>query len=162
MNGKNQLLNTESMVSKIRNFILFKKYPITKQMFKFGIVGICNVFLDILFYWFLTRILNLYYLLAATISFIILVTWSFYINRRWTYRHNGTDISNQYIKFVVTNLIAIFLNLGLMYIAVEHLYINDLIAKVVIGVSMGLFNFTVNKLWTFKQYEVKQENIINK
>ncbi len=109
-----------------------------------------NVFLDIGFYWFLTRICHLQYLLAALCSFIIVVSWSFYINRKWTFRHTGTDLRRQYIKFFTANSISAALNLTLLFLTVDYLNIYDLLAKIIVSVTVGLFNFSLNKAWTFK------------
>jgi len=60
-------------------------------------------------------------------------------------------------KFFIANTISIVLNLGLLYILVEFTSINDLISKAMAGVIVGLFNFTLNKFWTFKQTSQTQQ-----
>lgn len=135
---------------KISDFYLFQTYPITKQFVKFCLVGFTNLFLDILVYWFLTRIFHWYYLAAAIISFIIAVSWSFFLNRRWTFRHQGKDITHQYFKFFIANIISMGLNLGLLYLAVDWLGIHDLLAKFLVAVVVAFFNFSLNRFWTFK------------
>ena len=133
----------------INSFFLFKKFPVLKQVVKFGIIGVSNVFIDVLVYWLLTRFGHLYYLLAATLSFLIANIWSYFWNRRWTFRDNSRAIIRQYLKFLAANLIAIILNLGVLFVLVDFLRLDDLIAKILASIVVGLINFAINKKWAF-------------
>src|SRR3989338_2042691 len=136
------------------NFYLFNKYPITKQFIKFCLVGFTNLTIDIFIYWLLTRALGLYYLVAGVISFVVAVSWSFFMNRRWTFRHNGSDTASQYVKFFVVNVIVMILNLSSLYIFVEWFDFYDLAVKLVAAVIMAFINFGLNKFWTFKKLAI--------
>ena len=136
--------------TKSDNFYLFHKYPITKQFIKFCLVGTTNLILDVFIYWLLTRAFDVYYMLAGVLSFVLVVTWSFLINRRWTFRHQGQDTTNQYVKFFVVNVIVAILNLSALYIFVEWFDFYDLAVKLAAAVVMAFINFGLNKLWTFK------------
>lgn len=144
------------MISFLReksdNFYLFHKYPVTKQFIKFCLVGSTNMVIDIFVYWFFTRIFNVYYLLAAVFSFAIAVSWSFFMNRRWTFRHHGHNTTNQYVKFFVVNIIVMVLNLSFLFILVDLFGFYDLAVKLVAAIVFSLVNFSVNKLWTFRTH----------
>lgn len=120
------------------------------QIIKFGLVGATNVFFDALLYWLFTRKLGFYYLLAAALSFLIVVTWSFFINRFWTFRYRSKNFTATYLKFVSANAISITLNLTILFLLVDFIQIYDLLAKVLVSTLVGLFNFSLNKLWTFR------------
>jgi putative flippase GtrA len=132
------------------NFYLFHKYPIAKEFVKFCLVGFTNLFVDIIVYFILTRLFNLHYIIAAMGSFVLAVSWSFVINRYWTFRHQGRDVGNQYVKFLIANAFVMVLNLSLMYTLVDLLHVYDLLSKLIIAVILAFVNFTINKLWTFK------------
>ena len=83
-------------------------------------------------------------------SFVLAVSWSFVINRYWTFRHQGRDVGNQYVKFLIANAFVMVLNLSLMYTLVDLLHVYDLLSKLIIAVILAFVNFTINKLWTFK------------
>jgi putative flippase GtrA len=134
----------------IRSFFLFKKYPVTKEFVKFCLVGFTNLLIDIFVYWLLTRWLGFYYLLAATMSFAVAVSWSFYFNRRWTFRHLHHNILRQYLKFFVANAISLFANLSLFFLLVDLLALYDLLAKLLVAVIVAFLNFSLNKFWTFR------------
>lgn len=140
--------------NKSNNFYLFHKYPVTKQFVKFGLVGSSNMLIDISIYWLLTRMFDIYYMLAAVSSFVVAVTWSFYMNRRWTFRHNGSDTSKQYVKFFVVNTIVMILNLSSLFVFVDIFGFYDLAVKLAAAVVFALINFSFNKFWTFKVHKV--------
>ena len=136
--------------NKIGNHFIFKKYPITKEFIKFCLVGLTNLLIDISVYWFLTRWLNLYYLLAAVGSFVVAVTWSFFINQKWTFRYQGNDLRLKYIKFFVANFISMILSLCLLYVLVDIIGLFDILSKFLVAVVVAFVNFGLNKFWTFR------------
>lgn len=140
----------KKIIARIRNINFFICYPIAKEFIKFCFVGVTNLAVDILVYWFLTRAVDLYYFYAAVLSFVVAVTWSFLINRRWTFRHQGSDLGGQYIKFFVANLISMAINLSLFYLFVDYLNVYDLLAKALVAIIVVFFNFSLNKFWTFR------------
>lgn len=136
--------------NKSDNFYLFHKYPVAKQFVKFCLVGFTNMSIDVLVYLVLTRGFEVDYIRAAMASFVVAVTWSFFMNRRWTFRHGGTDTANQYVKFFVINIGIMVLNLSSLYILVDWFGFYDLVAKISVAVILALLNFSLNKIWTFK------------
>lgn len=126
------------------------KYPVAKQFIKFCLVGLSNFAIDFLGYWLLTRFLGFYYILAAILSFAVAVSWSFYFNQKWTFHYQGQDIYKKYLKFFIVNIVALVLNLFLLYVFVDLLKIFDLVAKLIAAVLVAFLNFGFNKFWTFK------------
>lgn len=144
----------------INKFFLFKKYPVLKQVVKFGIVGASNIFVDVLVYWLLTRFGGLYYIAAATISFLTANIWSYFWNRRWTFHDRNRAIIRQYFKFLAANIIAILLNLLLLFVFVDFFNFNDLISKIIASIVVGLVNFIINKIWAFGETPAKADNAV--
>lgn len=120
-----------------------------RQFIKFSIVGSSNTLVDFVVYIFLTRALSVYYMWAAVMAFVVAVTWSFYFNRRWTFRARGRGVRRQYTRFIMANGLSLMLNLSLFYLIVDVYGVYDLVAKAVAGSVVALFNFNLNRLWTF-------------
>jgi len=133
----------------INRFFLFKKYPVLKQVVKFGIVGVSNIIADVAVYWLFTRFVHLYYILASIISFLAANVWSYFWNRRWTFRDNSRAVIRQYLKFLTANIVAILLDIGILFILVNFLRLDDILAKIIASIVVGLINFTLNKKWAF-------------
>ena len=134
---------------KFKNVGIIKRFPIIIQFIKFCLVGLTNLGVDYVIYWLLTRIFGWYFIWARLISFVVAVSWSFTVNRRWTFKSDGRNMSAKYIKFVVTSVIGMILNLSLFYIFVDRLAINDLLALFITAVLISIFKFLVNYFWAF-------------
>ena len=137
--------------SAASNFYLFRRYPISKQFTKFCIVGSTNFVVDFIVYIILTRLLGVYYLAAAVISFIIAVSWSYFMNKKWTFRNKSPKISSQYLKFFSANAFGLVLNLLLMLALVELMGVYDVAAKVLVAVAIAFINFGLSRYWTFRE-----------
>lgn len=131
------------------NFFLFNRYPVTKQFTKFCVVGVTNAVVDVSGYFILTRVFGLYYIISAVLSAIVAITWSFNLNRRWTFKSSPGNLKKQYFNFLVFNVISLALSLFLLYVAVDILGIFDILAKVFITVIVAFINFSLNRIWTF-------------
>ena len=55
------------------------------------------------------------------------------------------------IKFVILNLIGLGLNTGILYLLVDMVGFNKLIALVITTGIVMIINYIVNKLWVFKE-----------
>ncbi|MFH0874122.1 MAG: GtrA family protein [Candidatus Komeilibacteria bacterium] len=133
------------------NFFLFRRWPILAQLTKFALIGVSSFIVDMLVYVVLTRLTGLYYLLANILSFLISAAWSFYWNKRWTFRTAVSQpLGQQYFKFLSVNIVGLFLTSVLLFIFVSGWSWNDLLAKFIIAIIVMLWNFSLNKIWTFR------------
>jgi len=53
------------------------------------------------------------------------------------------------MKFFIVCISALFINLGIMYIYVDAYNMHKLIAPI-IAIGVGIYNYTLNKIWTFR------------
>ncbi len=152
-----------NVISFITNNYFFKRFPFTKQLTKFAIIGVSSFIIDLLIYYALTRNFDFFghnYLLANVISFMVAVVWSFLWNKFWTFRvSSNANIMREYFKFLVTSAIGLGLNSGLLYLAVSHLHIFDIFAKFYVAIIVMIWNFSVNKFWTFKHHKVETHEV---
>lgn len=138
-----------------RNHPVVIKYPIVKQMTKFGMVGALNTVVDFFIYVILTRVsfISLHYLVANFIAFSFAATSSFLLNRMWTFRSLHPHIHIQYVKFLLVALGGLALSESILFISVEYFSSHDVIGKLyAIMITWG-WNFGMNKYWTFRDYE---------
>jgi len=146
----------ERIVRFIDTLPILRSYPVVKQFLKFGIVGVSNLFVDFAVYITLTRGTSYFarhFLLANACSFGVAVTWSYVINRVWTFRNTHYAIVRQYIVFLCINIIALGFNEALLYIFVVYVGLYDLVAKFVAACMVIFWNFFANRYWTFKAHQ---------
>ncbi len=139
-------------------FQIIKKYPIIKQIFVFGIIGVSNALIDFLVYILLTRNSSFwlkYYLVANTISFLIASIYSFFMNKKFSFKDADNKNSFvKYIKFLTTTIISFLIVQLCLYISVQHLHILDVYGKIT-GIILGaMWNFIIYKLIIFKPKQV--------
>ena len=137
---------------------IIKKHPIIKQIFIFGIIGVSNAAVDFCVYIALTRGFSFwtqYYLLANTISFLIASVYSFFMNKKFSFKDK--DPKNhfiKYIKFLATTVISFLIVQLCLYIFVEYLHTFDIYGKI-IGIILGaIWNFIIYKTVIFKSKKI--------
>jgi putative flippase GtrA len=158
-----------------------------RQFIKFCIVGLSSTLIDFGIYLTLIEVLHIQDSVAAamgptrflgfldaqmagrlaanSISFLFAVTNGFIWNSRWTFRHTDREgLHQRYLKFVLTNVIGLFLNLTILTL-VSHLVPPSLtnvlvgrlkdpagfIGKLCATAVVVFWNFTASKYWTFKR-----------
>ncbi|MBU4332512.1 bifunctional glycosyltransferase family 2/GtrA family protein [Patescibacteria group bacterium] len=128
-----------------------KLKPLARQFTKFCFIGLINASIDFLFYLTLTRIFNIHFIVANLCAFVIAVTSSFLMNKKWTFRDTGEGQAKKYIKFIITNLIGIGINTTILYCLVTYLGFYDIIAKIIAIFLTTFWNFSASRYWTFKK-----------
>jgi putative flippase GtrA len=148
------------MFKKNINLYIFHRYPVAKQFIQFCLVGLTNFVVNIFVYWFLTRIFNFYYIAAGFGSFLVSVTWSFYMNRYWTFKHKDCgekNIHTQYVKFFIINILGMIINLILLYVMVDIFIWYDLLSMFIGSVLVSVATFSLSRFWVFKNNFIKKE-----
>lgn len=130
---------------------LIAKYPLAWQFFKFCMVGFTNLGIYLLVYLIMTRLLFWHYIPASIVSFIVAVTWSYYINSRYTFKHDGSNAQKTYLTFITANLISMGVNLILLTLFIEVFKIYDIVAQLISSFFVAFFNFGLNRFWTFRK-----------
>ncbi|WP_300902879.1 GtrA family protein [uncultured Clostridium sp.] len=123
-----------------------------KQMYKFvkfGFVGVLNTLIN----WIIFAILNIcgvYYLVSNFIAYIVATINSYIWNSKWVFKYKGERRNETIIKFIVLNLIGLVLNTSILYLLVDKLLFNKLIALIITTLIVMVINYIVNKIWVFK------------
>lgn len=134
-----------------RIFPFLERYQHVRQFIKFCIVGATNVTVDLFVYIMATRFFLVYFVYANIISFIAAVSWSFFWNRRWTFRYKVAEtLKEQYVKFFVINITGAAVQTTLLYIFVEKFSFPDLYVKFSVMVFVAFWNFFMTKFWVFR------------
>lgn len=135
-----------------------------RQLIKFCIVGLSSTIVDKGSLWLLLTYIipQAPWWVSATISFCLGVTNGFTWNRLWTFRaRHHASMHSQYSKFVLTNVVGLFLNLGLTKIFLVMLtgqvvHEQNPAPLLVITASLCavpivvIWNFAAAKYWTFR------------
>jgi len=132
----------------IKNNNIFTKLWIKYLPFiKFCLVGATNVIISYTIYYILLT-LGLSYLLASAIAYLIGILNGYIWSSKYVFKKDRS--LNNMMKFFAVYISSLFINLGIMYICVDIYNMNKLIAPIfAIGIGM-IYNYALNKMWTFK------------
>ena len=120
------------------------------KLIRFSIVGVGNTLVN----WSIFIILNafgVYYIISNIIAYIIATINSYIWNSLWVFKYGQGLNINTSVKFFILNLVGLTVNTTIMYILVDILNFNKFIALVLASVVVVIMNYTINKLWVFKE-----------
>jgi putative flippase GtrA len=123
------------------------------QFIKFGVVGLSNTAVAYAVYYPLVYV-NLHYLAASVISFIVCGLNAFFWNNKYVFKCNGDQkrdiwgaIFKMYASYALTGLV---LQNILLFVLIDVLAISKYIAPILCLAMTIPLNFVLNKKWAFK------------
>ncbi len=123
--------------------------PLLAQFVKFGVVGVSNTLLAFAVYTLLVKGLDVWYLAASAIGFAFGAVNGYLLNRRWTFREHAGDALTPVRWFVVQGC-GLLANLGLVYLAVDGLGLDELLGQALATAIVVVGTFFANRAWTFR------------
>ena len=130
-----------------------------RQATVYTFIGGIAAILDLFLLFVLVSLLGLYYLLAATISFILVGFFSYYCHKRFTFRHKGGRDEIRFIIFLIIALTGLVWTLALLYLFVDILKFWYLFAAVIVKFIVLVWNFLINKFVTFGILKDKEQSV---
>ena len=127
-----------------------------EQIFKFVIVGGLSFVLDFIIYYVLTKLFGVYYITAGFFSFTTSLIFNYLMSMKFVFRSKDSlKKTHEFAIFATLSVMGLGLNLLCLFIMVDYLGINDLIAKVLTAGIVMVFNFVTRKIFL----EQKEETI---
>jgi putative flippase GtrA len=119
------------------------------QFLKFGIVGVSNTLLAFATYTMLLKVFGVWYVAASGIGFAVGAVNGFLLNRRWTFREHSGDAFTP-VRWAIVQSCGLGLNLGLVYLFVHDLGLDELVGQIPATAIVTVGTFTANRSWTFR------------
>ncbi len=124
-----------------------------KSFIRFSIVGLGNTIVN----WLIFFILNeygVYYVISNILAYLIATINSYIWNSLWVFKYGQGLKINTSIKFFILNLIGLTVNTSIMYVLVDIFNFKKFVALVIASIFVVIMNYTVNKLWVFREKKV--------
>lgn len=115
---------------------------LNKEFLKFVVSGGINTLTTYLVYLLLLLFLN--YSLSYTVSYVSGIFLSYYLNTVFVFKEKMSI--KKFLKFPIVYLIQYFINLLMLYILVEHLYLSTRIVPLIVVVVTIPVTFVLSKL----------------
>ena len=130
----------------MRAFYDFSLYLYNHRIVRYLFSGGSATAANIIPLFVLVHFFNMWYLLAAIISFILAVIVSFLMQKFFTFNdYTREKIKLQTAFYLGIQIINLCLNTLLMYIAVDLLHVQYVLAQVLISGAMAVYNFFIYK-----------------
>ena len=120
------------------------------QFLRFGTSSSFTLMIDLLLFVFFVETLQIYYLTAAGLSFLISSSINYFINRNWSFKGTITGFLEGYFLFVFFSIIGVVITVALMWVFVELISIDYLVSRILSAIIEGVITFIINLIFTFK------------
>ncbi|MFX1391930.1 MAG: GtrA family protein [Promethearchaeota archaeon] len=153
---QNEQALSDSFISRIIKLVFSKSF--IYQGIRFGIVGGIGTFVNLSILYVLTDIYGILYLISETVAFIVAVIHNYIWNKIYTFDEEIKEkVVGKGIKFTIICIIALCVNLLVLFILVEYFKIFYLLAEIGAICVAFFVNFFGNRFWTFR-HKIKAEN----
>lgn len=139
-------------LKKATNYFLNGKL---KYISRFSIIGFVNTLVDLVIFTFAHSCLGINYVFSQVVGYSCGVLNSFIFNRKWTFKDRISDkkVFNEFVQFVMVNLISLCITTISINLMVKDLKINVYISKIIVIIIAQITNFLGYRLWVFKGAE---------
>lgn len=130
---------------------LLKKY---RQIIMYGIFGGLTTLVNIVSYFVLTKICGIEYMISNVIAWLLSVIFAYITNKIFVFESKTLDVKavfREVCSFFGARIFSLVIDIVLMYISIEIIGINDIIAKIASNIVVILVNYFLSKYWIFKK-----------
>jgi len=124
------------------------------RVVRYLISGGTAAFVDLLFIYIFTSVIGIWYLYSGILAFLVAFSVSYVMQKFWTYTDHSMDrwksqLVTYFMIIISTN---VGLNTLLLYIFVDHLHINYIVAQFFISGIIAIMNYFLYQSFVFKKH----------
>lgn len=118
---------------------------------RYLVSGITAAVVDLVALYLLVDVLDLWYLVGATIAFILTLLVSFSMQKWWTFEGSAANpLLTQMAGYLSLSIANIFVNAFLMYVLVSVLQVQYLVAQFFAMGIIAFYGFFAYRYWIFR------------
>lgn len=145
VDGKIREWEKEGVLAKGKKF---------RELFLYLIFGGLTTIINILVYFVLARAFAINYQVSTVIAWVLSVLFAYGTNKMFVFESKNEsrrEDLRELISFFTFRILSLGIDMGSMYLMVQVLSIDDLIAKIVANVIVVIVNYLFSKLFIFKK-----------
>lgn len=140
-------------MKKLWNFCwdMYRKY---EEGINYLIFGFLAFVLNYLLYYLFAGVLEIHHLVSTVLSWALTVVFAYWTNRTFVFKSKNKDtkaLRDEFVAFISARVATELLEVGLMFLMVDCVDLNEFISKFVCQVLVILANYFLSKLWIFKE-----------
>ncbi|MEO6603421.1 MAG: GtrA family protein [Polyangiaceae bacterium] len=114
---------------------------------RFGVVGVSNTVIGYTVFRGAHRVLPA--AASQALSYLLGTLWSYYWNRRWTFKSQG-NVASEAARFFSLQAGFLVLSASLLGLLVDHLHENPTVSWLGTAALCTVLNFVASRFWAFK------------
>lgn len=129
---------------------MYKKH---EEGINYLIFGFLAFVLNYVLYWVFESLMNLHYMAATALSWVLTVVFAYWTNRTFVFKSQNRELQSvgkEFISFIGARVATEVLELVLMYVMVDCMHGNEYVAKLIGQTLVILTNYVLSKIWIFK------------
>ena len=130
---------------------LYKKYA---EIINYLVVGGLTTLVSIIVYGVFTKVFHVNYMISNIISWIASVLFAYITNKKFVFKSkcdSRGEVIKEIYQFFKYRILSFLIDVLLMYVFVELISIDDMIAKVIVQIIVIILNYVFSKLFVFKK-----------
>lgn len=142
-----------NLIQKIGKLIV-DLYERFRELFWYGVFGVLTTIINMVAFWLFSDVLNVHYLVANVIAWVIAVAFAYVTNKLWVFESKSWERSiwiPECISFVSARLATGLLDMGLMYLMISIIGVPKMWAKLISNVVVIIGNYVLSKLVVFRK-----------
>lgn len=137
--------------NKLVKFAL-KKYKRYEEIINYLFIGGCTTIVSIGTYTICSSLFHIHYQVSNIISWVFSVVFAFITNKLFVFKvKNNDNLFKEIYQFVKFRILSLIIDMGIMYLLVDLLKINDIISKILVQIIVVALNYIFSKLFIFKK-----------
>ncbi|MCC0660873.1 GtrA family protein [Clostridioides sp. ZZV14-6154] len=131
--------------------MIFKKH---KETILYLFFGAFTTLVNIVSYLFFTRIISFNFMVANALAWILAVLFAYVTNKFFVFESKKVEIKflfKEFLSFVSFRLLSGIIEMVIMYVMIDLLFVNDIIVKVFTNVVVIVLNYLFSKMIIFKK-----------
>lgn len=148
--------NTDNMIKLIEDYIEDTNHISWFNKFREGLLylffGGCTTLVNIISFFVLRKIkISIY--VSNILAWLIAVIFAFVTNKLFVFESRGKSFQETFregVSFFAFRIISLLFDMGIMYVLIDLLSSNEMIAKIFSNVFVVIINYVFSKLFIFK------------
>lgn len=134
---------------------LIHKY---KEIILYAFFGGCTTLVNIFVYYISTRVFDISIMASTIIAWCFAVLFAYLTNRKIVFKSENVTVKSitiEFSSFISCRLFTGAIDLGIMYIFVDLLNLNDMLMKIISNILVIIGNYIASRLLIFKDHTRK-------
>lgn len=130
---------------------LYKQF---KEQILYIVFGVLTTAINIISFFIFTRALGMDLMVSNIGAWVASVIFAFVTNKIWVFDsrdYSPKIVFKELFDFTISRGATGLLDMGLMYVFVSILSMNDMFSKIIINIIVIILNYVLSKLYVFKK-----------